>query len=118
MGRNQAIGKKGEEYAVNFLRGRGYQIEAVNFRTPCGEIDIVARDKSALVFIEVKTRTNKTYGMPYEAVRLRKQAKIRRTALAYLGARPFRGGIIRFDVISILLGDMGDYKIDHLINAF
>jgi putative endonuclease len=118
MGINQSVGKKGEEAALAFLKKKGYKIEATNYRTTTGEIDIIARDKSVLVFIEVKTRKSPVFGLPYEAVHHHKQAKIRLVAGRFLAEKACGCGDCRFDVISILLSATGDYKIEHIENAF
>ena len=54
----QTIGKQGENKAKNYLKRRGYQILETNYRTKAGEIDLIAKEKDCLVFVEVKTRTN------------------------------------------------------------
>ncbi|MEM5770556.1 MAG: YraN family protein [Bacillota bacterium] len=118
MSRKQSLGKKGEEVARAFLESRGYKVETVNYRTPAGEIDIVARDKAVMVFVEVKTRKSLTFGLPYEAVHFHKQAKIRRVAMQYLAEKAVSCRGMRFDVISILISPAGDYQIEHLVNAF
>lgn len=118
MGVNQSVGKQGEEAALAFLKSKGYKIEATNYRTAIGEIDIIARDKSVLVFIEVKTRKSLIFGLPYEAVRFNKQAKIRLVAGQFLAEKARGRGDCRFDVISILLSATGDDKIEHIENAF
>lgn len=118
MSQKQLVGKKGEEAARAFLQSRGYKLEAVNYRTPMGEIDIVARDKAIMVFVEVKTRKSQTFGLPYEAVHFHKQEKIRQVAMQYLAEKAVRCRGIRFDVISILISSAGDYQIEHLVNAF
>lgn len=118
MGINQSVGKQGEEAALAFLKSKGYKIEATNYRTAVGEIDIIARDKSVLVFIEVKTRRSQSFGLPYESVLLGKQAKIRRVAGQFLAENASVRRGCRFDVISILLCATGDYKIEHIVNAF
>lgn len=118
MNRKQSVGKKGEEVARAFLQSRGYKLEAVNYRTPAGEIDIVARDKAIMVFVEVKTRKSQTFGLPYEAVNLHKQKKIRQVAMQYLAEKAVKCRGIRFDVISILISSADNYQIDHLENAF
>lgn len=118
MGTNQSVGKQGEAAALAFLKSKGYKIEGTNYRTAIGEIDIVARDKSTLVFIEVKTRKSAGFGLPYEAVQFPKQVKIRRVAGQFLAEQTCGYGDCRFDVISILLFATGDYKIEHIENAF
>lgn len=110
------LGTKGEELAVKYLKGKGFKIIEKNFRAPFGEIDIIAEDRDTLVFIEVKTRTDDSFGLPFEAVDARKRERMRRIALLYLKnlgkERP-----ARFDVISIEIKD-GSCKIDHIIGAF
>lgn len=70
------LGKEGEDRAAAYLTSRGYKIEARNFRTLFGEIDIVARDKNTLVFIEVKTRSDRSYGLPEDAITARKLQRL------------------------------------------
>ena len=73
MKHNQRIGKWGEDTAVEYLTQRGYEIVARNIRTPYGEIDIVAKQVDILIFVEVKTRTSNTMGLPEEAITPRKR---------------------------------------------
>lgn len=115
---NRCVGKKGEAVALAFLKNKGFIIERTNFRTSLGEIDIIARDKATLVFVEVKTRQTIKYGLPYEAVQYQKQAKIRQVALQFLATQAGRAKDFRFDVVSVLWSAAGLHKIDHIINAF
>lgn len=73
MKHNQRIGKWGEDTAVEYLTQRGYEIIARNVRTPYGEIDIVAKQADITIFVEVKTRTSNTMGLPEEAITPRKR---------------------------------------------
>jgi len=94
------LGVKGEGLAVKFLKKKGYKIIEQNYKTPLGEIDIVAKDGKSLVFIEVKTRESTAYGLPYEAVNTLKKKKIANVALLYL--KRFKEiPPCRFDVVSI-----------------
>ena len=68
-----SLGTWGENFAASYLRKQGLKILQRNLRTPVGEIDIVARDRKALVFVEVKTRQSRQYGTPQEAVGAHKQ---------------------------------------------
>lgn len=77
------IGTKEEALAAAFLEKQGYQILERNFRCRLGEIDLIARDGSALVFIEVKYRRNAAFGSPAEAVNRKKQQTICRVADYY-----------------------------------
>jgi len=115
----KSAGNLGEDIAVSFLSKRGYQILERNFRCRGGEVDIVARDPrdGALVFVEVKTRRNLSYGVPQVAVDQFKQRKISKAALTWLSAKRLDDEIGRFDVIAIMLDD-GNYTIEHIVNAF
>jgi putative endonuclease len=94
------LGQKGEGLAAKFLRKNGYRVLEQNFKTPIGEIDIIAQDGDTLVFIEVKTRESLMYGQPFEAVNFSKKRKIANVALLYL--KRFRDiPPCRFDVVSI-----------------
>ena len=73
MKHNQRIGKWGEDTAAEYLAQRGYEIIARNTRTPYGEIDIIAKQNDISIFIEVKTRTSNTMGLPEEAITSRKR---------------------------------------------
>lgn len=80
---NQEIARWGEATAAEYLATRGYVITARNARTPYGEIDLVAQLGSVAVFVEVKTRTSNTYGLPEEAVNPRKLEHMLRAAEHY-----------------------------------
>ncbi|MGW8193620.1 MAG: YraN family protein [Desulforhopalus sp.] len=99
----QHLGRRGEDLACRYLQYNGYTIIARNYRTKLGEIDIVARDGETLVFIEVKTRSGKTYGPPAASVTTNKQRQISRVALNYLSAHKLTDSPARFDVVSVLI---------------
>ena len=108
------IGKSGEEEAVEFLKRKGYKILERNYRLPnFGEIDIIAKDKDVICFVEVKTRTGTSYGEPYEAVTKNKQFKLSMLALSYLKEKNLMQKRARFDIISI-----SNAEIRLFINAF
>lgn len=110
------LGSKGEDLAIRFLKGKGYRIIARNYKTAAGEVDIIAKDGSTLVFIEVKTRSGSLFGQPFEAVDKRKRQKLKNIALLYLkklGEEP----PVRFDILSILY-DNGKEEIEHIKDAF
>lgn len=73
MKHNQRIGKWGEEKAEDYLIQKGYEIIGRNIRTPYGEIDIIAKLKDMIIFVEVKTRTSNKMGLPEESITPRKQ---------------------------------------------
>jgi len=94
------LGEKGEEIARKFLKKKGYKLLAENYKTPMGEIDIIAKDGKEIVFIEVKTRESLQFGQPFEAVNYIKRKRITKAALSYL--KRFKElPPCRFDVLSI-----------------
>lgn len=118
MTRNRlTLGRQGEDAAAHYLKRKGMTILARNLRTPVGEIDLVARHRRFLVFVEVKTRRGSLFGSPFEAVGPRKQGQIIRAAKWYLNAIPQQKLQPRFDVVAIMVcGD--ELRIEHLPGAF
>lgn len=112
-------GKIGEDYAAELLIQKGYQIIGRNYHSRFGEIDIIARNSTYIVFAEVKTRDENYSVSPLEAVTVSKQKKLYKTALLYLQSHvtPLQP---RFDVIGIITtGDNYAVKsVDHIENAF
>ncbi len=111
------LGIEGEELAADFLKKKGYRIVARNYKTPIGEIDIIAKDRETLVFAEVKTRADGSFGYPFEAVTPRKREKIRQIALYYLKNVCEQEVPLRFGVLSIRAGNSED-EIEHFVDAF
>jgi putative endonuclease len=111
------LGLKGEEQAKRYLRKKGYKILATNFQCRFGELDIIAKDKSGLVFCEVKTRSEGMIASPQESVHYAKQQKMIKTALFWLQNQKVGDLPMRFDVIAIRISD-GKSTIEHLENAF
>ncbi len=111
---NKAIGTIGESRACQYLKNRKYKILMQNYKNKIGEIDIIARQKKTIVFIEVKTRQTLAFGRPSEAVNLIKQQKIRNTAMCYLIQNCLNESPVRFDVIEVI----GENEINHIENAF
>jgi len=108
----QSLGRWGETLAADYLLQHGYSIIDRNARTPYGEIDLVARqreggvvditgEKWVTVFVEVKTRASRAFGLPEESVNARKQAHLLAAAQAYLQQHPELEGDWRIDVIAI-----------------
>lgn len=110
------IGNEGEALAVEHLKEKGYKIIEKNYKTPIGEIDIIAEDKNTIVFVEVKTRSSDFFGCPFEAVGSKKQQKLKNLALFYLKQKG-RESAVRFDVLSIYFRD-GKKEIEHIKDAF
>jgi putative endonuclease len=113
----KVLGIKGENLAVKFLKEKGYRIIARNYKTPVGEIDIIAQDGNTVVFIEVKTRADEFFGQPFEAVNKRKRQKLKNVALFYL-KRQVMEFPVRFDVLSIFYRENGKKEIEHIKDAF
>jgi putative endonuclease len=98
-----SLGKKGEELAIAQLRALKYKIIERNFKCALGEIDIIAREKDMLVFVEVKTRRTKDFGGPAAAVNQRKQRQLSKVALTYLNQKKLAEMPARFDVVAVEL---------------
>ncbi len=101
--RGDALGRHCEELAVRFLKGKRYKILERNYRTPFGEIDVIAKDKGCIVFIEVKSRSSPLFGPPYLRVTKNKKEKIIKSALSYLKRYGLTDKDSRIDVVSISL---------------
>lgn len=100
------LGAEGEERAAAWYRAAGYEVVARNWRCREGELDLVARRGRALVFVEVKTRRTDRFGLPAEAITRVKQRRLRALASRYLRETGERTGSLRFDVVSILAGEL------------
>src|SRR5262245_58211166 len=97
----QAVGKAGEEAAVQYLRQHGYRILERNYRCRFGEIDLIARDGSMLAFVEVKTRRSQKYGSPAAAVTFQKQRHLIKASQTYLMQKKKTHELCRFDVVTV-----------------
>ena len=119
----QLLGKSGEDLAVDFLKKNGFEILERNYRYGHKEIDIIGKDKSTIVFIEVKTGRSRTFGSPQEWVNLKKQKNIIEVAQAYIQEHDLRDFDFRFDVVAISF-ERGTrrfkecFAIEHIKNAF
>jgi putative endonuclease len=101
------LGVSGEDAAAAWYLAHGYQVVARNWRCRDGELDLIVRQGRVYVFCEVKARTTDAFGAPVEAVTRTKQGRIRRLAARWLQeAAPVRPREIRFDVASVLAGDI------------
>jgi len=115
--RNVNLGALAEDKARAFLEANGYQVLFRNYRTRLGEIDIIARDKDTLCFIEVKKRSSDRFGSGLEAVTASKQRQISKAALSFLKDKGLLDQKARFDVVSLDPAD-GAEKITLVRNAF
>lgn len=113
----QQFGRKSESIAADCLKKQGYSILELNYRTKLGEIDIIAKDKDTIVFVEVKARKSNSFGNPKFAVTYKKQKKISMVALCYLKSTKQSNSKARFDVVSIISGK-GSLDLEIIKNAF
>ena len=97
---NKNLGDFGEDMAEAFVKEKGFIILERNYRKNTGEIDIIAEDEKFLVFIEVKTRRDNSCGLPAEAVDVKKQAHLYKTAERYI-QETLAEKEIRFDIIEV-----------------
>ncbi len=114
---NIHLGSCGEDLAVALLEENGYKILARNFKTKIGEIDIIAKDRDTITFVEVKARNSDRFGLPQEAVSIPKQRQISKAALVYLKDKNLLDRKARFDVVSILFCNKA-CKTNLIKNAF
>ncbi len=99
---SQKIGFAAEEQALQYLSTQGLKWVASNYRSRCGEIDLIMRDGSYLVFIEVRARSSMAFGGALASVTYSKRQKLIKTALFYLSAHRLHDKqAVRFDVVSI-----------------
>lgn len=109
---NQKLGREGEKIARSYLKKNGWKILEKNYKTPFGEIDIIAEKDGVVAFIEVKTRLSDIFGLPSEAVTKQRKLRYIRGANYY-----FTGKIIdctvRFDIIEVFRK-----QLNHIENAF
>lgn len=100
--RQRRLGAGGEAAALAHLTSLGYRLRARNFRCPLGEIDLVMEEGEELVFVEVKTRSGFSRGLPREAVSAAKQQKLGRAALWYCHQHDLGDCGFRFDVVEVI----------------
>lgn len=120
MGRNNEVGAWGERIAADYLRRKGYRIIDTGYRCRFGEIDIIARNRQYLVFVEVKLRKSDSFAHAMEFVDRPKQSRLITTASVYLAQNP-TDLQPRFDVIEIYAPDGMDTRrpqTNHLEDAF
>jgi putative endonuclease len=111
------LGVKGEKLAQNHLRALQYEILETNWRFQKAEIDIIAYENEVLVFLEVKTRTTDRWGKPEDSISPKKQALIADAASQYMEQINHEWEV-RFDVISIIIPENGQHRLNHHKDAF
>ena len=107
-------GREGEAKAADYLRRKKYEVIGANYRCRFGELDLIAKKRELVIFVEVKLRKNDRFGAAADAVTFSKQDKLRKTAASWLAAHDCDAPT-RFDVIEIYT-DTG--RINHSENAF
>ena len=114
------IGDFGEACVEEYIKKAGYKVIEKNYHTRFGEIDIIAKDKECMVFIEVKTRKSNLYGNASEFVDIRKQKRIIKSAVCYL--EDIENTEIRFDVAEVYYMEKDNKfilkEINYIENAF
>jgi len=115
----RATGRRGEDLAHRFLRREGYIVVARNYRLPSGDgkADIVAWERDTLVIVEVKSRESADYGPPDRAIDPEKLRHMRRVALEYGRKTETPWERIRFDVVTVLLGDPPELNLFRGVNG-
>lgn len=108
----------GEEEACRFLKKQKLKILDRNYSVHGGEIDIIAKDKNCVIFVEVKTRSDSNYAQPWENVRYKKRKNLKTAARHYIQERKLLGREFRFDVVSIVLNDAMKPEIEWIRDAF
>ena len=116
MYRRHETGRVGEEVACDYVKKLGYEIIEKNYRNKMGERDIIAKDKNEIIFIEVKTRCQKKYGSPSEAVDRRKKRHIYHVAEFYLIINKLENAFCRIDVIEVYFKDEKIF-VNHIKNS-
>ena len=111
------VGRYGEDRAANFLQDRGYVIIERNWRSRTGEIDLIAREKDRLVFVEVKTRNGSGFGHPFEAITPLKVSRMRKLVAEWCREHEVSGVKVRLDAIAVLV-NQGKVAIEHLKQVF
>ncbi len=112
------LGRSGEQQAVRFLQRRRFRIVTRNYRCPLGEIDVVALDGRTVVFVEVKTRSDRVHADPEDAVNFVKQERLFQAARFFLRQTRSEDRACRFDVIAITRSADDGMEIEHIPDAF
>jgi putative endonuclease len=113
----KALGREGERLAERFLQKKGYKIVKRNYRCRGGEVDLIVLDRKIVVFVEVKTRTDHSFGSPLEAVEPRKQRRMILAAQLFLQQKKLHERDARFDVVGISWPGV-EPVVEHIQNAF
>lgn len=116
MAQHNETGKQGETEAARFLQEKGYEIMARNFRYQHAEIDLVAKKGKLMVFVEVKTRTNLSFGNPEEFVSYAKAKLVMKAAEHYIFTHNWLFDV-RFDIVAVSIAGT-QMRVNHVEDAF
>ena len=112
------FGNRSEAAAAAYLKRKGYAILHTHWRTRRGEIDIVCQKEDVLVFVEVKSAAYDSVGYLAERINTRKRRRIQLAALDYVSHNKIPAGGTRFDAVLLTLTREGEYRIEHIPDAF
>ena len=112
------LGLQGERLAEAFLKQRGLKTIARRFSTPVGELDLVMRQAETVVFVEVKTQSDRTFTDPQDRVNIPKQRKLLKAAKWFVTRKRWTDKPCRFDVVAVVLPQSGEPEIEHFPDAF
>ena len=115
MDSRRETGAIGEKLSVEFLKKRGYKIVSSNYRTTKGELDIIAKKKECLVFVEVRTKTNLAFGTPEESITPAKMQKLRAMAHNYINTLEKVPELWRIDFVAVELDERKNLRRIELI---
>lgn len=111
-------GKRGELLAISYLKKLGYKIVAKNYKTNLGEIDLIARDRDTVCFIEVRSKNSPDFGLAEETITGKKKTQISKAALGYIKRFGLEDYSCRFDVVCIQNVNTSEPEIKLIKNAF
>ena len=112
------LGVRGERLAEAYLKQRGLKTLARRYSTPVGELDLVMREGETIVFVEVKTQSDRVFKDPQEQVTPAKRRKLIKTAKWFLNGKRWMDKPCRFDVIAVVVPEEGEPELEHFPDAF
>jgi putative endonuclease len=117
MAQHNEKGKLGEKLSIQHLKSKGYLIIETNWRSGRNEVDIIAKDKDELVFVEVKTRNTVFFGLPESFVSNQQQKRMALAAENYCINKGINDANIRYDIIAVIVSDSKE-TLEHFEDAF
>ena len=111
------LGARGEALAERFLKRRGLKTVTRRFSTPVGELDLIMRDGETVVFVEVKTRRDREYAEPEDAITATKLRRLMRAVQWFLHHKRWDEQPCRFDVVTVILPPEGEPEFEHFADV-